>query len=64
MEEKMSMIEMRGISRTFQNGGKGNEDKQVLQNVNFSVAENEFVVVFGPGQCGQTTLLNIIAGLD
>lgn len=31
MEEKMSMIEMRGISRTFQNGGKGNEDKQVLQ---------------------------------
>ncbi|MCI8382125.1 MAG: ABC transporter ATP-binding protein [Lachnospiraceae bacterium] len=64
MEEKMSMIEMRGISRTFQNGGKGNEDKQVLQNVNFSVAENEFVVVFGPGQCGKTTLLNIIAGLD
>lgn len=62
MEEKMSMIEVKGISRTFQNGGRG--DNPVLRNVNFSVAENEFVVVFGPGQCGKTTLLNIIAGLD
>lgn len=64
MEEKKSMIEIRQISRTFQNDGKEKAENPVLRNVNFSVAENEFVVVFGPGQCGKTTLLNIIAGLD
>ncbi|HBF36590.1 MAG TPA: ABC transporter, partial [Firmicutes bacterium] len=37
---------------------------QVLQNINVSIEENEFVVLFGPGQCGKTTLLNIIAGLE
>ncbi len=35
-----------------------------LLDVSFSVKEREFVVVFRPGQCGKTTLLNIIAGLE
>lgn len=60
----MAIIEIKQISRTFRNSGSSQEDNPVLQNVNFSVEENEFVVVFGPGQCGKTTLLNIIAGLD
>jgi len=28
------------------------------------VKENEFVVLFGPSQCGKSTLLNIISGLE
>jgi ABC-type nitrate/sulfonate/bicarbonate transport system ATPase subunit len=36
----------------------------VIENFNLKVYENEFLVLFGPGQCGKTILLNIIAGLD
>ena len=60
----MAMIEIRNISRTFVNEGAGEEKNEVLRDVSFSIEENEFVVVFGPGQCGKTTLLNIVAGLD
>lgn len=37
---------------------------EVLKDINFTIRENEFVVILGPGQCGKSTLLNIIAGLD
>lgn len=37
---------------------------EVLGDVSFSVKENEFLVLFGPGQCGKTTLLKLLAGLD
>lgn len=33
-----------------------------LKNVDFNVAEKEFVSIIGPSGCGKTTLLNIIAG--
>ena len=34
-----------------------------LEDVNFSVADHEFVCIVGPSGCGKTTLLKIIAGL-
>lgn len=42
----------------------GSGKNKVLNDVSFQVEENEFLVLFGPGQCGKTTLLNILAGLD
>lgn len=44
--------------------GIGGAVNDVLKDVNLSVAENEFLVILGPGQCGKTTLLNIMSGLD
>jgi len=37
---------------------------KVLADVSLEVKRNEFVVLFGPGQCGKTTLMNILSGLD
>jgi NitT/TauT family transport system ATP-binding protein len=49
------------ISKTYidPKGGR----TEALQDINFGIEENEFVVVVGPSGCGKTTLLNIIAGL-
>lgn len=60
----MALIEVNHISRTFENEAKNQQKNEVLKDISFSIEENEFVVLFGPGQCGKTTLLNIIAGLD
>ena len=38
--------------------------KQVVRNFNLSVTENELVVLFGPGQCGKTTVMKVMAGLE
>lgn len=35
-----------------------------LENLNFEVSAEEFVVVIGPTGCGKTTLLNIVAGFE
>ena len=35
---------------------------EVLKDISFEVIENEFLVILGPGGCGKTTLLKIIAG--
>ena len=40
-----------------------NGEVAALKDVNFSVAEEEFVCIVGPSGCGKTTLLKIIAGL-
>ena len=37
---------------------------QVLNNINFSVKQGEFISLLGPSGCGKTTLLRAIAGLE
>lgn len=37
---------------------------KVAEDLEFTVRENEFLVLFGPGQCGKTSILNMIAGFD
>lgn len=41
-----------------------NGELQVVKNFNLAAEENKFIVLFGPGQCGKTTLINLMAGLD
>ncbi|MGA7205984.1 MAG: ATP-binding cassette domain-containing protein, partial [Specibacter sp.] len=36
----------------------------VLEDVNATVGQGEFVALLGASGCGKSTLLNIIAGLD
>jgi NitT/TauT family transport system ATP-binding protein/sulfonate transport system ATP-binding protein len=37
---------------------------EVIGDVSLSVKENEFVVIFGPGQCGKSVLINLLSGLE
>ena len=55
-------IHCENVSKTFIQ--KGNQEVPVIRDVSLDVMENEFLVVCGPGQCGKSTLLKIIAGLE
>lgn len=39
-------------------------ETEVISDFSITAAENEFLVLFGPGQCGKTTVLNVMAGLE
>ena len=54
-------IVIKNLSKTF--ASKKNS-VEVLKDINLTVKENEFLVILGPGQCGKTVLLNILAELD
>jgi len=55
------VIQCKNICKTFTTKDNSLE---VLRDFNLDVKENEFVVLLGPGQCGKTTLMNIIAGIQ
>lgn len=57
------VLECNHVSMEFESFD-GSGKNQVLKDINFKARENEFLVLFGPGQCGKTTLLNILAGLE
>ena len=50
------MITARGLGRSF-------GEKRVLRDLDFDVAERDFVVVTGPNGSGKSTLLGLLAGL-
>ncbi|KAB0677356.1 ABC transporter ATP-binding protein [Aureimonas leprariae] len=50
-------LELRGVAKSF--GAVG-----VLEGIDLSVADGEFVVFVGPSGCGKSTLLRLIAGLE
>ena len=61
MEQLNKRMEINGISKTFYS------DKgyfTAIKYVSFDVNDGEFLVILGPGRCGKTVLLNIIAGLE
>ena len=39
-------------------------EHEVVRDLSFATKENEFLVLFGPGQCGKTTIINMIAGFE
>lgn len=59
MSEKL--IECKDVSKAFTTE-RGTQE--VLKDINLSVYRNEFLVLFGPGQCGKSTLINCMSGLE
>lgn len=50
-------VELKNISKTF-------DKVTVVENLNLTIEENEFIVLLGESGCGKTTVLRIIAGLE
>ena len=62
MENKSRIkMSLQNISKSFHSR---KETQEAVADVSFDVYENEFLVILGPGQCGKTVLLNMIAGLE
>jgi multiple sugar transport system ATP-binding protein len=53
----MSAVEYKNIGKSY---GK----TKIMEDVNFSIDEGDFVVLLGPSGCGKTTLLRMTAGLE
>jgi len=54
-------ISVQGLRKAF------NTDQgllQVVDGLDFEVADGEFVAIVGPSGCGKTTLMNMLAGFD
>lgn len=54
-------IECMGISKSYTENGCVTP---ILEKIDLSIKENEFVVILGPGQSGKTTLFRMIAGME
>src|SRR3989442_131558 len=53
----MASVKLSGISKTF-------GDTSVLQGIDLSIRDGEFLTLVGPSGCGKSTLIRIIAGLE
>ena len=54
-------VEIRGVWKEF----TAREQHVVaLQDIDLSIARNEFAAILGPSGCGKSTLLNMVAGFD
>ena len=55
------LISLKNICRSYRNG---EQELQVLKNINLEIGEGEFVAIMGPSGSGKSTLMNIIGMLD
>jgi len=56
-----TFFQMKGICKSYR---MGDEDMQVLNNIDLSIEPGEYLSVLGPSGSGKTTLMNIIGCLD
>lgn len=55
---------MEGRMIRLENVYKSFGEARVLGGVDLQAEKNEFIVLVGPGRCGKTTLINVMAGLE
>lgn len=60
--ESKNRLTIKNISKSYKLGKEGTH--KVIDNLSLEVANNEFLVILGPGHCGKSVLLNIISGLE
>ncbi len=60
MVGETSLIKIHNLSKTFEHGS---QNVKVLENLNFHLAESEFVTIVGRSGSGKSTILDLIMGL-
>lgn len=58
MSHNAEIVKLENVTKTFEDG------VTVLDNLNLSVYQNEFLTLLGPSGCGKTTTLRIIGGFE
>jgi putative ABC transport system ATP-binding protein len=58
--DRVPVVTVRGVNYTY---GAGDAGKQVLEDVNFTLYQGEFVVLTGHSGAGKTTLLTLIGAI-
>ncbi len=61
MESKEIRLSLKGVKKTFTDK-KGNSTL-VVDGVSLDVRENELLVILGPGYCGKSVIMNMVANL-
>ena len=61
MEQLKSGLVVENVSKTF---FSPDGYFTAVEDVSFSLNDGEFLVILGPGRCGKTVLLNMIAGIE
>ncbi len=61
MDSKKIKLRLSGISQSYI---VKNAVSDAVIDISLDVYDNEFLVILGPGRCGKTVLLNMIAGLE
>lgn len=61
MNSTNKILEIKHLSKSYFNS-KG--EIHVLDNINFSLNNGEFIAIIGPSGCGKSSILNIISDLD
>ena len=56
-----TLVRVEGVSKIFR---RGSEEIRVLEALELTVPEGDFLALMGPSGSGKTTLLNLVGGLD
>ena len=62
MEEKRTIIDLKGIVKRFYIGSPN--ELEILHGIDLQVKEGEFLSIVGSSGSGKTTMMNIIGLLD
>lgn len=61
MVEKSTVIELRGLYKTYH---MGSVPVHALSDINLKVSKKDFMIILGPSGSGKSTMMNMIGALD
>ena len=62
MTNGADFIEFRGLTKVFEQ--ENGRNVPVIDELDLSISEGEFVVFVGPSGCGKTTVMRMVGGLE